>query len=216
MNIKDVRRWQFLTIGSLSKLTRRPRGGGHIQISIQLRVIYVKGRVNSLSLRVLLKRNLLVDRRLSAASSVCLSSLMKAAETLCLFCLPLEEHISWKKYLGNRPSKKSHFIRVWPSNLYLYGYFKNSQMNFFQNSSLGSTPLALLIWLQKILQNRHRNWNISNKHKYVELFESYIWFFFGPITYGSIPICTSKKFHIGITFPFHLSWKLLTVIFIEK
>ena len=29
---------------------------------------------------------------------------MKAAETLCVVCLPPEEHISWKKYLGNRPS----------------------------------------------------------------------------------------------------------------
>ena len=37
---------------------------------------------------------------------------MKAAESLCIVCLPLEKHISWKKYLGNRPSKKSHFIRV--------------------------------------------------------------------------------------------------------
>ena len=37
---------------------------------------------------------------------------MKAAETLCIVCLPPEERISLKKYLGNRPSKKSHFIRV--------------------------------------------------------------------------------------------------------
>ena len=29
----------------LKKLTRRPSGGGHIQISIQLRVINVRGRV---------------------------------------------------------------------------------------------------------------------------------------------------------------------------
>ena len=27
----------IITIGSLSKLTRRPKGGGHIQISIQLK-----------------------------------------------------------------------------------------------------------------------------------------------------------------------------------
>ena len=54
-----------------------------------------------------------------------------------------------KKYLGNRPSKKSYFVRVWPSNLLFYGYFKNGKMNFFQNSSLGSTPSALLIWLKK-------------------------------------------------------------------
>ena len=63
-------------LGTLSKLTRRPRGGGHIQISIQLRVVDVKGRLNSLGLWVLLNRNLLVDRRLSAAASVCLRSLL--------------------------------------------------------------------------------------------------------------------------------------------
>ena len=40
----------LVTLGNLSKLTRRPRGGGHIQISIQLRVINVRGRVNSLGL----------------------------------------------------------------------------------------------------------------------------------------------------------------------
>ena len=37
-------------LGNLSKLTRRPRGGGHIQISVQLRVINVRGRLNSLGL----------------------------------------------------------------------------------------------------------------------------------------------------------------------
>ena len=37
---------------------------------------------------------------------------MKAAETLRIVCFPPEKHISSKKYLGNRPSKKSHFIRV--------------------------------------------------------------------------------------------------------
>ena len=35
---------------TLSKLTRRPRGGGHIKISIQFRVIDVRGRLNSLGL----------------------------------------------------------------------------------------------------------------------------------------------------------------------
>ena len=38
------------SIESLSKLTRRPRGGGHIQISFQLKVNDVKGRLNSLGL----------------------------------------------------------------------------------------------------------------------------------------------------------------------
>ena len=37
-------------IRNLNKLTGRPRGGGHIQISIQLRVINVRGRLNSLCL----------------------------------------------------------------------------------------------------------------------------------------------------------------------
>ena len=37
----------------------------------------------------------------------------EAAETLCMVCLPPEEHISSEeKYLGNRPFKKSHFVRV--------------------------------------------------------------------------------------------------------
>ena len=73
---------------------------------------------------------------------------MKASATLCIVCLPPEGHTSWKKYLGNRPSKKSRFIKVWPSNLHFNGYFKNGKMNFFWNSSLGSTPSALLTWLK--------------------------------------------------------------------
>ena len=71
---------------------------------------------------------------------------MKAVETLCIVCLPPDKHISWKKYLGNRPSKKSHFIRVLSSHLHFYGYFKKIS---FQNSSLGSTLSALLIWLKR-------------------------------------------------------------------
>ena len=94
----------------------------------------------------------------------------KAAKTLCIVCSPPEKHISWKTYLGNRPSKKSRFIRIWPLNLHFYGYFKNGKINFFQNSSLGRTLSALLIWLKKILHNRLKNWIISNKHKYAELF----------------------------------------------
>ena len=95
---------------------------------------------------------------------------MKAAETLCIVCLPPGKHISLKKKLGNRPSKKSLFIRVWPSNLHFYGCFKNGKMNFFQNSLSGRTPSALLIWLKTILHNRLKNWILSNKHKYAELF----------------------------------------------
>ena len=37
-------------IGTLSKLTGRPRGGGLFYISIQLRAINVKGQLNSLGL----------------------------------------------------------------------------------------------------------------------------------------------------------------------
>ena len=37
---------------------------------------------------------------------------IEAVETLCMVCLPPEEHIFRTKYLGNRPFKKSHFIRV--------------------------------------------------------------------------------------------------------
>ena len=37
---------------------------------------------------------------------------IEAAETWCKVCLPPEEHIFRKKYLGNRPFKKSHFVRV--------------------------------------------------------------------------------------------------------
>ena len=36
---------------------------------------------------------------------------MKAAETLCIVCLPPEKHISQKKYLGDRPSKKITFYK---------------------------------------------------------------------------------------------------------
>ena len=37
---------------------------------------------------------------------------IKAAETLCMVCVSSEEHFFQKKYLGNRPFKKLHFIRV--------------------------------------------------------------------------------------------------------
>ena len=37
---------------------------------------------------------------------------IEAAGTLCMICLPPEEHIFRKKYLGNRPFKKLHFVRV--------------------------------------------------------------------------------------------------------
>ena len=37
---------------------------------------------------------------------------VEAAETLCMVCLPPEEHMFRKKYSGNRPFKKSHFIKV--------------------------------------------------------------------------------------------------------
>ena len=75
---------------------------------------------------------------------------MKAAETLCIVCLPPEEHISWKNIWVTDLPKKSHFVRVWPSNLHFYGYPKKGTMNFFQRSSLGSTPSAQLIWLKNI------------------------------------------------------------------
>ena len=37
---------------------------------------------------------------------------VEAAETLCMVCVPTEEHIFRKKYLGNQAFKKSNFIRV--------------------------------------------------------------------------------------------------------
>ena len=37
---------------------------------------------------------------------------IEAAETSCMVCLPPEKHFFRKKYLGNRPFKKSNFIRV--------------------------------------------------------------------------------------------------------
>ena len=37
---------------------------------------------------------------------------IEAAETLCMVCLPPEEHIFRKKHLGNRPFKKSYFVRA--------------------------------------------------------------------------------------------------------
>ena len=54
---------------------------------------------------------------------------IEAAETLCMVCLPPDEDIFRKKYLSNRPFKKSHFVRVWPSNLYFYRFFKNCNKN---------------------------------------------------------------------------------------
>ena len=84
-----------------------------------------------------------------------------------------------KKYLGNRLSKKSHFIRVWPSNLHFYEYFKNGKMNFFQNPSLGRTPSALWIWLNKNciidlkIELSAININMPN-------YLPYLWFFIGP------------------------------------
>ena len=55
---------------------------------------------------------------------------IEAAQTLCMICLPPEEHIFRKKYLGNRSFKKSHFVRASESNLYFYGSFKNCKMKF--------------------------------------------------------------------------------------
>ena len=37
---------------------------------------------------------------------------IEVAETLCMVCLQPKEHIFGKTYLGNRPFKKSHFVRV--------------------------------------------------------------------------------------------------------
>ena len=37
---------------------------------------------------------------------------IEAAENLCIVCSQPEEHIFRKKYLGNRPFKKSHSVRV--------------------------------------------------------------------------------------------------------
>ena len=37
---------------------------------------------------------------------------IEAAETLCMVCLPPEEHIFIKNYLGNRPFRKSYFVSV--------------------------------------------------------------------------------------------------------
>ena len=56
---------------------------------------------------------------------------IEAAETFCMACVPSEEHILRKKYLGNRPFKKSHFIlnyKGFTIKFYFYGYFKNCKM----------------------------------------------------------------------------------------
>ena len=71
-----IERLVVTLIGTWSKLTRRPRGGGHIQISIQLKSRWCQGPTEFTWPWVLLNRNLLVDRRLSAAVSVCLRSLI--------------------------------------------------------------------------------------------------------------------------------------------
>ena len=54
---------------------------------------------------------------------------MKAAETLCMvFALP-EEHIFRKQYRGNRPFKKSHFIRFSLLNLHFYVSLKTVKIH---------------------------------------------------------------------------------------
>ena len=98
-----------------------------------------------------------------------------------------------KKYLGNWPFKKWHFLRVWPSNLYFYGSFKNCKMNFSQNSSLGSTPSVLLTWPKTLLYNRLKiqllaiNMNITNDSRH-------FCFFFGPVN--------NKWFHSDLSVRF--------------
>ena len=88
-----------------------------------------------------------------------------------------QRNIFSEKYLGNRPFKKSHFIRVWPWNLHFYGSFKNCKINFFQNSPLGSTPSSLLTWLKNhdIIYLK-----INNKHKCFERFSPFL-LFLGPV-----------------------------------
>ena len=114
---------------------------------------------------------------------------IEAAETLCMVCLPPEEHIFRKTYLGNWSFKKSHFVRVWPSNLYFYGSFKNCKMNFSQNS-LGSTPSALLTWLKNYYIIDLKIELLGIKYEYYERF-LYSRFFFGPIN--------NKWFHSNLS-----------------
>ena len=115
---------------------------------------------------------------------------VEADETLCMVCLPPEEHIFRKNYLGNQPFKNSHFVRVRLSNLYFYGSFKNCKMNFSQNSSLGSTPLELLTWLKNCyifdlkIELLAINMNITN-------YSRHFCFFFGPVN--------NKWFHSNLS-----------------
>ena len=111
---------------------------------------------------------------------------IEAAETLCMVCLPPEEHIFRKKYLRNRPFKKSHFVRVLPSNLYFYRSFKNCKMNFSQNSSLGTPRLT---WLKNYyiidlkIELLTINVNITNDSRHFR--------FFGPVN--------NKWFHSNLS-----------------
>ena len=57
---------------------------------------------------------------------------IEAVKTLCVVCLPPEEHIFRKKYLGNRPFEKSHFVRVCPSDLNFYRFFKTTKWFFLK------------------------------------------------------------------------------------
>ena len=81
---------------------------------------------------------------------------MKAAETLCIVFLPPEEHIPGKNiWVTDLP--KNYTPQGFDPQICFYRIFKNGKMNNFQNSSLGSTPSALFIWLKRILHNRLKN-----------------------------------------------------------
>ena len=62
-----------------------------------------------------------------------------------------------KKYLGNRPSKKSHFIRVSPSDLHFYGYFKNGKMNFFSKFIIRQYSFSAIDLAKTIFYDRLKN-----------------------------------------------------------
>ena len=68
---------------------------------------------------------------------------IEAAETLCMVCLPPEEHI-FRKNIWVTDLQKVTFCKGLTIKFVFLRIFKNCKMNFSQNSSLDGTPSALL------------------------------------------------------------------------
>ena len=74
---------------------------------------------------------------------------MKAAETLCIVSYH-HRNIFPEENIWATDFQKNHTLFGFDHQICIFtDILKTVSMNFFQNSSLGSTPSALLIWLKK-------------------------------------------------------------------